>query len=111
MDLIYSYTRAQALDDGVLVDVSHTGAGEIFRYPVAFTAALVSDLRKGAGAEEETFSARAWDVAYMSTRGEGTGSDKFFRVIVGRETLQLRVNCGPGDNAEPVITIGFPEDF
>ena len=25
--------------------------------------------------------------------------------------LSLRVVCGPGDEGEPVVTIGFPEDF
>ena len=39
-DLIYSYTRAQALADGVLVDVSQMASEAGFRYPTAITADL-----------------------------------------------------------------------
>lgn len=110
-EVISVYTRAQAIADGVLVDMSETRAAEPFKFPVAFTAALVSDLRRGQGSDPETFEARAWDVSYMATRGRMDGSDAYFRVKVGRQTLSLRANCGPGDDAEPVITIGYPEDF
>lgn len=39
-ELIYSYTRAQALADGELVDVSQTAIEAGFRVPVAITRAL-----------------------------------------------------------------------
>jgi len=38
-DLIYRYTRADAIRDGVLIDVSATAKDEGFQYPVALTAA------------------------------------------------------------------------
>lgn len=38
-DLIHRYTRAEALRDGVLIDVSQTARDAGFRYPVALTAA------------------------------------------------------------------------
>ena len=38
-DVIYAYTRAQALADGVLVDVSETAREAGFRWPVAMTRA------------------------------------------------------------------------
>src|SRR6185437_8267129 len=36
-EVIYSYTRAQAIADGVLVDVSETAKEAGFKYPVALT--------------------------------------------------------------------------
>jgi len=111
LNYISVYTREQAIEDGVLVDVS--GLKTVFKYPVALTHSLDATLRKGAGKSDEKYEARVWDVAYMSNQptAEVEGGDSFYPVIVGRETLRLRANVGPGDNAEPVVTIGFPEDF
>ena len=39
-DLIHSYTRAQAIADGVLVDVSATAREAGIRFPVALTCAV-----------------------------------------------------------------------
>lgn len=112
-EVISSYSRAQAIEDGVLVSIERDtfdGAG-LFKFPLVFTQALFADLRRGKGSKAETLSARVWDVCYMATQGQQDGSDTFFKVIVGRETLALRANCGPGDDAAPVLTIGYPEDF
>ncbi|MDE2205458.1 MAG: hypothetical protein KGK12_02325, partial [Armatimonadetes bacterium] len=43
-NVIYSYTRREALEDGVLIDVSKMAAEAGFRYPVALTAALWADI-------------------------------------------------------------------
>jgi hypothetical protein len=43
-DLIYAYTRAQALADGVLVDVSQMAREAGFKFPTAITADLHSRL-------------------------------------------------------------------
>ena len=39
-DLVFSYSRRQALEDGVLVDVSEMAREAGFRYPVAITRAV-----------------------------------------------------------------------
>ena len=39
-DLIHSYSRQQAIEDGVLVDVTATAREAGFRYPVALTATV-----------------------------------------------------------------------
>ena len=112
-EVISSYSRAQAIEDGVLVAIDRDtfDGATIFKFPVAFTQALFADLRKGEGIEPALLAARVWDVCYMSTQGQTEGSDAFFKVIVGARTLALRANCGPGDDAAPVMTIGYPEDF
>jgi len=42
-DLIHSYTRAEALADGTLIDVSETAREAGFRVPVALTRAAWFD--------------------------------------------------------------------
>ena len=41
-EVIYRYTRSQALSDGVLVDITETARQAGFRVPVAMTAAAWS---------------------------------------------------------------------
>ncbi len=111
-EIISSYSRAQAIEDGVLV-VVETEAARIFKYPVALTLELFGRLERGNGKHADTLTGRIWDVCYMATAATARidGSDSYYPVIVGRETLNLRCNIGPGDEGEPVVTIGFPEDF
>lgn len=109
--VISVYSRAQAHDDGVLVSVDDFDGAGNYKFPVSFTQALFSALKRGQGSDPDTLSGRVWDVCYMSTQGRISGADSFFKVIVGSRTLELRANCGPGDDPAPVMTIGFPEDF
>lgn len=114
------YTREQALEDGVLADVTRQAAG-IFKVPVALTSALwgtIGDLPAGQSGEgviltrvQEVLRA-AVDVAQGNPRPT---SQFTFALLLGTSsglrTLELLVHCGPGDSGEPVITIGFPSDF
>ena len=113
VEVIFSYTRAQAIEDGVLVDLTGHPDTRIYKYPVAFTAALWAEVERGDGENTDVRDGRIWDICFMATQGTAKieGSDSFYPVIVGARTLKLRSNCGPGDQGEPVITIGFPEDF
>ena len=43
LEIIYVYTRAQALEDGVLIDVSDTAREAGFKCPVALTSAAYAD--------------------------------------------------------------------
>ncbi|MEA2079735.1 MAG: DUF6573 family protein [Pseudomonadota bacterium] len=42
-DIISTYTRAQAIEDGVLIDVSSTARDARFNWPVAMTAGAWAD--------------------------------------------------------------------
>jgi hypothetical protein len=116
-DVIYSYTREQALEDGVLVDVSETAAEAGFSIPVAMTQAawsgLVSWDNNNRGIQDEM--GRLWDVLtmgrYFARNAKGSLVDcEVLRVPnTPKATVPRKagfvLNCGPGDNAEPVITI------
>ncbi len=117
-EAISVYTRDQAHEDGVLVDVSETEGAKLYKWPVSLTSNLYERLKKGEGSKPNILDARIWDVCWMSqvaikdtepSRQPGD-SDIFFKVIVGKDTLKLWGNCGPKDDGAPCITIGFPGD-
>jgi hypothetical protein len=131
-DLIYAYSRAQALADGVLVDVSHMALEAGFRFPTAITADLHTRLAPNEAEARlgQSYDGRLWDVLWMAANaarraarhGQGDLDRVSFRVLLAeamREhpgrlayaTLDLWLVCGPGDDAGPVLTIGFPADF
>lgn len=123
-EVIYSYTRAQAIVDGVLVDVSETAREAGFRWPVAMTSAAWADCV--AWSEEDNqrqiyqdASGRLWDVLWMALnairRANGGTQIEYQLYRVPRDgksaearLTSLKLVCGPGDAGEPVITITLP---
>ncbi len=126
-DLIYAYTRSQALADCVLVDVSTTAKEAGFRFPTAITADLhaciTPNMREKALGQ--SYEGRLWDVVFLASftaRRVSLADRVSFDVSLfeadeapphhtHRSTLSLWMIVGPGDQGGPVITIGFPEDF
>ena len=125
-DLISSYTREQALEDGELVDVSEwAGRGPEgmmggFKVPVALTRSVFGTIEAIPASLEGVADVRgrAHDVLWMASLAarRSQGPDAHFKVILPskgtrKRNVVLRVNICPGDDGEPVVTIGFPEDF
>lgn len=125
-EILFSYSRAQALEDGELVDVttwasSTKGFLGGFTVPVALTRALFNTLENIPEGSGEDLRGRAHDVLFMASlaarsASQNDESSKAFSVIVTnrqgqKRKLDLFITIGPGDQGEPVITIGFPEDF
>jgi hypothetical protein len=126
-DVISIYTRAQAIDDGQLIDVSETAQEAGFKYPVALTAAAWTDYVAWTedDNEKQTYqdeSGRLWDVLYMASHGIRTNktsgdrlSFQLYRVPRdGHSTeavlVTMKLIIGPGDTPEPVITILLPNE-
>ena len=121
-DLIFSYTRAQAIEDGVLVDVSAQAKKAGFRIPVAVTAAVWADCVEWPESEPaiQNESGRLWDVVFMATvaarsaarQGEGDRASFELEVVPrGGDVPQLTelvLHIGPGDDRRPVATIMLP---
>lgn len=118
---IHMYTREQAIDDGVLVDVTETATEAGFRVPVAMTRTAWADCVEWSDADSkrqthQDEAGRLWDVLWMAMvaarRGSGRQSlqFQFYRVPRGgRGTrprlVELVAHIGAG---EPVITIMQP---
>lgn len=118
--LISTYSRAQAIADGLLVDVSDTAREAAIRYPVALTAAAWArcvQVPEGVAGQDER--GRLWDVLFMFAREarRTTGDTLFFSIHVRDDNrdrtpplVTLKAICGPGDTAAPVITIMLPDE-
>lgn len=119
-EVIFAYSRSQAIDDGVLVDLMQVGTRSLveeagIRFPVAMTSAAFETAVAPIGRdlpEGQDLDGRLWDVLWMLRcairRGPSCDRVRFqVRVWNGRRhqivTLWSRVT--PGDNAEPVVTI------
>jgi len=125
-DVIYSYTRAQAIEDGVLVDVSETAREAGFRWPVAITHAAWQECVAWSDDDnqrqlQQDESGRLWDVlwmAFVAIRSADGGTQMeypLYRVprdgeSVEAELTNLKLVCGPGDTGKPVITIMLPQE-
>jgi len=116
-EVIYAYTREQAIADGVLVDVSEMAKEAGFKFPVAITAAVHADVNNiPKGKAYQSYGGRLWDVLFMSrvaaNRSSGGGSVLVDLIMhVGRKSrYQVKMNVGPGDNGEGVITIMQPHE-
>jgi hypothetical protein len=114
-EVIDVYTRAQAIEDGVLIDVTSMAKEAGFRFPVAVTrniwaAYIVPDERsRKCGQSEE---GRLWDVLWMLRNSilKAENDTVLFKVYFimkerQRRLVTLKALCSPGDEGEPVITI------
>jgi len=121
-EVIHSYTRQQAIADGVLVDVSEMAEEAGFLIPVAITAAInaevVTPSNEAIEALGQSYPGRLWDVLWMLHLAihEATSRDDprqlNFMVMVseidGMREVELKAVCAPNDDASPCITIMFP---
>lgn len=120
-EIIYAYTRAEALADGVLVDATSTAEEAGFTIPVALTRAaweecVTWDPDHGQWQDE---AGRLWDVCWMAFCAARLrpGRDRVtFHVLRVPNRPRTRIargvalvaHVGPGDTADPVVTIMLP---
>jgi len=117
--VIFSYTRAQAIEDGVLVDITSWAKESGFTCPVAITRGAydttiaVSEAEKALG---QSVRGRGHDVLwmfYLACRRANTSELKFSVMVarvggrdgVKHELVELWAKCHGGDNGEMVMTI------
>ena len=116
--VIYAYTRADALRDGELIDVSTMAAEMGYRVPVAVTRAVWVGVVEPDETPGQSVEGRLWDVLWMLhyaiRTGPRSGSVVRFQLyaLIGgvSRLLTLKGVMGPGDEAEPVLTIMWPDE-
>ena len=128
--IIHTYTRKQAIDDGVLIDVSETAREAGFKVPTVLTQGAWNECVQWSEADSERQkthqdeSGRLWDVLWMAgnamraavQRNPGAGTLIFQLLCVPRtgptEAVEqsLKVMIHGGDNAEAVATILLPNE-
>lgn len=135
---IYSYSRAQAIEDGDLIDVSEAARSAGIVFPVAvsgFVWRRYIEVPKGAEAGQ-SMSGRLWDLLWVfrcaARRHEGDllvlqvlvalpasiallANEAVPQPATGlsastHRVVTLRAVVGPGDTPDPVITILMPDE-
>lgn len=120
-EIISRYTRSQAISDGVLVDVTAQAKALRITLPVAITDTLFNGyITPDAVAEEagetaqDRLRATLGMMAVAIRQAKDDSDTLFFNVQFTRHgrphIVKIKSICGPGDNAEPVITLMLPEE-
>jgi hypothetical protein len=118
--LVHTYTRAQALEDGFLVDLNQfipvRESG--YKFPVACTRTVWEIIEKAVKNKKHGNDHKGiiWDILSMSrmhqTKRWGTGA--LFRVLItgaARRTIfTFKIECGAGDDLAPAFTISLPDE-
>ena len=118
--VIYSYSRADALADGTLVDVSETARAAKFRIPVAVIRTIWTRcVEVPDGVRNMSESVRLWRVLHALHIGIalcfGCSDRLTFKLDVPSvdgavEHVEILAVCGPGDDGEPVLTLMAPDE-
>jgi len=121
-EVIYAYTRAQAVADGVQVDVTKTAQEAGIKYPMFLTRAVfeayVAVPPDVTGQDE---AGRLWDIVWMLRFGilrSRPGCDRIPVAFYVRNDnraarlVKLIATCGALDidDAQPAITVMLPDE-
>lgn len=117
---IHTYTRAQAIEDGVLADLMQDEMLSVcrqhYKHPIACTSAVFEVMRQAVENKKHCndYAGVLHDMLYMSRVmcRRLDESTVIFRVIItgaGRSKYHdFKLMVHPGDEMEPVITIMLP---
>lgn len=120
-EAIHTYTRAQAIEDGVLVDLRAVAPDVCalhYSAPVACTAAVWAIIDKAVKNPRwcNDVPGVVHDMLWMS-RVSGArldGFTKIFRVIIRgagrRSTFTFKLAASPDENGVPCLTVMLPEE-
>lgn len=121
-EVIYSYTRAQAVADGGQVEVTTTAKEAGISFPVFLTRSVYDafvTVPPGVTGQDE--AGRLWDIVWMlrfAIRRSRAGADRLpFALYVRNDNhrprlVKLIATCGPLDidDAQPAITVMMPDE-
>ena len=118
-EIIYAYTRAQAIEDGVLVDLTDIAKTRGILIPLALTSTAFHEalnapfITKGDELAPLFTIVRFldWVRTACRTAAPAAGSEfvaPFTRIDA--KAVSLKIHIGPGDRGEPVFTVMLPDE-
>jgi hypothetical protein len=111
---IYSYSRAQAIRDGILADLTQIESmRHHWKVPIACTAAVWTIVEQAAKREGQDVPGICHDISTMAKLGFAKPADidrVYFKVIIAGSEHTLKLHIGPGDAGEPVLTLMLPDE-
>ena len=111
-EVVYSYSRKQAIEDGVLVDLSQVDSiKQHWKHPFACTSTVWGIIESALQRPGQDVSGICHDISTMAKLAIRSATDpelvRFSVIITGR-THALKLHIGPGDTAAPVLTLMLP---
>ena len=106
-NLIFSYSRKNALDDGVLIDITELAFECGFKLNTAINDRLYNHYK------EETRTRDLEDLLItfllkINRAMKGPYQDRLFTKVDGEDVV---LHIGPGDEGEPVLTLCYSVDL
>ena len=103
-DVIYSYSRAQAIEDGVLVDLSSADSiQQHWKHPFACTSAVWAIVEQALTHEGQDLNGICHDISTMAKlaiQDDRDAKEVLFTVIITGRRHKLKLHIGPGDTAK-----------
>lgn len=118
--LVFTYTRREAIEDGILVDISKIATEAGIKYPAAITINLWNKYIKPTeelDAIGQSIDGRLWDLLLILRSAIKSSPDSsilyfdvLFLMAIGDEPKpkSIKAICHPGDQNEPVLTFMLP---
>jgi len=121
-EVIFAYTRKQAIADGMQVDVSATAKEAGIKFPMFLTRAVFDAyvaIPPGVTGQDE--AGRLWDIVWMTRFGVLRARSGVERIPVAlyvrndsraARLVKLIATCGPLDidDPQPAITVMLPDE-
>jgi hypothetical protein len=116
-----TYTRAEALSDGMLIDVTARAREAGIQVPIALTRAVWNayvELTPAATMALNNIEGRCWDIIWMfrsAALAKPNQGEIHFQLYVVTDRIEpllvtLKAICYAGDDGEPVVTILLPDE-
>ena len=113
-EVVFSYSRAQAIEDGVLVDLSHVESIQAcWKYSFACTSTVWAIIEAALKREGQDLNGICHDISWMAfvaIRVTNDPQQVLFKVIIAGKRHRLKLHFGPGDTPEPVLTLMLPNE-
>ena len=119
-EVIHTYSRAQAIEDGVLVDVSKVVPDLVQNAGIKLHVAMTSEVwneyvQVPEGIVGQDWKGRLWDILYLFQvqARRAKGSEILFQLYARNDNrrprrVTLKAVCGPDDAGKPCVTILTP---
>jgi hypothetical protein len=106
---IFSYSRAQAISDGVLVDLTRFEITRLsWKMHLACTDSVWSLIETAVNEDGKDIGGILHDINFMARLAVMNGKQTSlvtFTVKIGHKNTNLKLHCGQGDDLNPVLTL------
>lgn len=113
-DVIFRYTRANAIADGVLVNLSEVETvKQHWKFPFACTDTVFAIIETAIETGSHDLPGIMHDIgicAKAEAHRGGRQDQIHFKVGIGNKLHDLKLHIGPGDTAAPVLTLMLPHE-